>query len=94
MSSYGPDIVPGDYVAAAHLMRAWEADDFRGTNGRWITEGSAALVVQVWRVGGQQRIRVFIHNKLFLFSCLAHCVLKNWNVIESAPRLLPTSASL
>lgn len=81
------ELVPGDYIVAVHDMRAWENEDKCGWSDYWIHVGEQALVVQLWEVGNQQRVRVFRNDRFLLFSCQAHCVFKNWKVAMAAPRL-------
>ena len=84
------ELVPGDFVVAVHEMRAWESEDKRGWSDHWIRQGEQATVIGTWLVGNQLRVRVFRDNRFHLFSCAAHCVFKNWKVVNAAPRL-PTS---
>ena len=87
------ELVPGDFVVAAHEMRAWVNEDVRGDSNVWIRQGEQATVVETWLVGNQRRVRVFRNNKFLLFSCKEHCVFRNWKLVTPAPRL-PTSGCL
>lgn len=71
---------PGDLVIATVMMRAWISDDERGDGGTWLHTGDHALVLQVWHVGEQRRMRVLFNNKLLLFSASDDASLYNWVV--------------
>lgn len=75
---------PGDLIVALHSMRSWETDTTRGTDGQYIFEGEQAIVIMTWSVGKQIRMKTFRNDRILVFSCAEHCVLKNW-IIASRP---------
>ena len=75
--------LPGDMLRAKIAMRAWETEDHRGMKDEWILANETALVVSVWTVGGQARIKAFTKMRLMLFSCPTHVFLRNWAMVSS-----------
>lgn len=73
---------PGDLIIARRSLKAWESDLERGADGQFVHDGDAGIVVQVWKVGRQVRIRVLIKDTLLLFSHADHVVWINWSYGE------------
>ena len=84
--------IPGDYIVALNVLRAWVSDTIRGWNHYHIQKGEQALVIQTWFVGNQVRLRVFRDGRILVFSCPQHALKNNWLISIHASRL-PTSGS-
>lgn len=69
---------PGDLIIARRMLKAWESDDERGGNGLVVNYGDTGVVVQVWRVGNQVRLRLLIKDVVVVFSHAHHVVWLNW----------------
>lgn len=74
--------IPGMMIVARRLLKAWESDVQRGENGLVVNDGDVGLVLQVWREGGQVRIRVLIKDTVALFSHARHVVWLNWAFVD------------
>lgn len=77
-------ILPGDLIVSRVNIRAWVTDEERGFDGTTIYAGTAVLVLAVWTVGGQLRLRVLHGDSMVLFSNRSAIALKNW-FIASRP---------
>lgn len=80
------DPVPGDLIEAQVLMMPWESDECRGLTGSVIMKGAYMLVLQVWLVGGQRRIRGLFEGRLVVLSSHSSVWHRNWTIRWHAPR--------
>lgn len=78
--------VPGDLVVAKNVMRAWETELVRGNMGAHILKGEQVLVVEVWDVGNQRRMKVIREDRIMVFSNPLHVVRQNWTIAQAVPR--------
>ena len=64
-------------------MRAWKNDHERGDEGVWVEPGQLALVIEIKLVGsGKTRMRVLTDQRIVMFSCYTHDLVKNWRTIN------------
>lgn len=73
-----PIPTPGTMLVARAPMRAWSDDDFYGTMGLFVNEGTVGIVMQTWMVGNQVRLRMLVRGCVAVLSTAHRDLTRNW----------------